>query len=108
MEKTINKSNSIRKAAEIYENDSNLFLRHAVTLHNIYHISITNYLTNKTKSAPNYFVIYQKLTPVEKNILKQHIFRTYNADFSLSIQHLNHYINEILRMRDSIATIDYH
>jgi hypothetical protein len=70
MEKIINKLNSIREAAEAYENDFNLFLRRAAILHNIHHISITNYLTNKIKSAPNHFIIYQKLTPVEENILE--------------------------------------
>jgi hypothetical protein len=58
MEKIINKSNFIREIAEIYENDPNLFLRRAIILHNIYYISIINYLTNKIKPAPNYFIIY--------------------------------------------------
>jgi hypothetical protein len=70
MEKTINKSNSIREAAEAYENDPNLSLRRAAILYNVHHISITNYFTNKTKPAPDHFVIYQKFTPVEENILK--------------------------------------
>jgi hypothetical protein len=70
MEKVINKSNSIREAAETYENDPNLSLRRAATLHNVHHISITNYLTNKTKPAPDHFVTYQKLTPVEENVLE--------------------------------------
>jgi hypothetical protein len=70
MEKAINKSNSIREAAEAYENDPNLSLRRAAILYNIHYISITNYLTNKIKSASNYFIIYQKFTPVEENILK--------------------------------------
>jgi hypothetical protein len=85
MEKTINKSNSIRETAEVYENDSNLSLRRAATLYNVHYISIINYFTNKIKPAPDYFVTYQKLTSVEENILKQYIFRTYNADFPLSI-----------------------
>jgi hypothetical protein len=108
MEKVINKSNSIRKIAEAYENNSNLFLRRAAILHNIHYISIINYLTNKIKSAPNYFVIYQKLISVEENILEQHIFRAYNADFSLSIQYFNDCINEILQMKNNIATVNYH
>jgi hypothetical protein len=70
MKKAINKSNSIREAAEAYENDSNLSLRRAATLYNIHHTSITNYLTNKIKSAPDHFVTYQKFTPVEENVLK--------------------------------------
>jgi hypothetical protein len=108
MKKAINKSNSIRGAAEAYENDLNLFLRRAAILPNIHYTSITNYLTNKIKPAPNHFVIYQKFKPVEENILKQHILRAYNAGFPLSIQHLNHCINEILRMRGNIAIINYH
>jgi hypothetical protein len=90
MKKAINKSNSIREAAKAYENDSNLFLRRAAILHNVYHISITNYLRNKIKSAPDHFIIYQKFTPVEENILEQYIFRTYNAGFSLPIQYFNY------------------
>jgi hypothetical protein len=93
MKKIINKSNSIREAAEAYENDSNLFLRRAAILYNIHYISITNYFTNKTKPAPDHFIIYQKLTPVEENILKQHILRAYNTGFPLSIQHLNYWIS---------------
>jgi hypothetical protein len=58
MEKAINKSNSIREAAEAYENDPNLFLRRAAILHNVHYTSITNYLTNKIKPAPNHFVTY--------------------------------------------------
>jgi hypothetical protein len=58
MEKAINKSNSIREAAEAYKNDPNLSLRRAATRHNIHHISITNYLTNKTKPAPDHFITY--------------------------------------------------
>jgi hypothetical protein len=71
MEKTINKSNFIREAVEIYENDFNLFLRRAAILYNAYYISITSYLTNKIKPAPNYFIIYQKLTPVEESVFEQ-------------------------------------
>jgi hypothetical protein len=108
MEKAINKSNSIREAAEVYENDPNLSLRRAATLHNVHHTSITNYLTNKIKPAPDHFVTYQKLTPVEESVLEQHILRAYNAGFPLSIQHLNHCTNEILRMRGSTATVGYH
>jgi hypothetical protein len=74
MEKAINKSNSIREAAEAYENDSNLFLRRAAILYNIYYISITNYFTNKIKPALDHFIIYQIFTPVEENILEQYIF----------------------------------
>jgi hypothetical protein len=70
MEKVINKSNFIREIAEFYENDPNLFLRRAVILYNIYYISIINYLTNKIKFVSNYFIIYQKFTPVEENILE--------------------------------------
>jgi hypothetical protein len=70
MKKIINKSNSIREAAEIYENDPNLFLCRGAILYNIYYISITNYLTNKIKFVSDYFIIYQKLTPIEKNILE--------------------------------------
>jgi hypothetical protein len=70
MEITINKSNFIREASEIYENDPNLSLRRAAILYNIHHISITNYLTNKIKPAPDHFIIYQKLTSVEENVLE--------------------------------------
>jgi hypothetical protein len=85
MEKVINESNSIREAAEVYENDLNLFQRRAATLYNVYHTSITNYLTNKIKVASDHFVTYQIFTPVEENVLEQHILRAYNADFPLSI-----------------------
>jgi hypothetical protein len=70
MKKITNKSNFIREATEAYENDPNLFLRRAATLYNIYYISIINYFTNKIKSVSDHFIIYQKFTPVEKNILE--------------------------------------
>jgi hypothetical protein len=70
MEKAINKSNSICKTAEDYENDPNLSLRRAAILYNVHYISITNYLTNKTKPAPDHFIIYQKLTPVDESVLE--------------------------------------
>jgi hypothetical protein len=93
MKKVINKLNFIREAAEAYENDLNLSLRRAATLHNVHYISITNYFTNKIKPAPDYFITYQKITLIEENILEQYIFRAYNIGFPLSIQYFNYWIS---------------
>jgi hypothetical protein len=91
MKKSLNKSKAIREAVEAYENDENLSMRAAATLH------FKNYLDNKTKPAPDQFASYRKLSPIEECVLEQLIFRAYNAGFPLTIRHLNDCANEILR-----------
>jgi hypothetical protein len=108
MEKALNKSEAIKKAVETYKNDENLSMRAAARMHDCDPKSISNYLKDKIKSAPDYFVIYQKFSPIEENILARHIIRAYNSEFLLTIQHLNDYANELLRKKDINAIIDYH
>jgi len=69
---------------------------------------IANYLNSKIKSAPDCFVFYQKLSPVEEKVLAQYIIRAYNLGFLLTIQHLNDYANELLRMKDVNIIVGYH
>jgi hypothetical protein len=69
MEKTFNKSENIRKAAETYKNDSELSLRNAIEFYFYALQLIINYLNNKHRSAPNVYIFSQRLTSVEESVL---------------------------------------
>ena len=56
--KTLNKSENIQKTAEAYKNNSNLSIRRAAAIHNMISNSDNNYLSGKTKPAPDYFTSY--------------------------------------------------
>jgi hypothetical protein len=85
MEKTLNKSENIRKTVEIYKNDSELSLRDITKFYPYTSQSIINYLNNKYRLTPNVYASSQRLTPVEKNILIVYIIQTYRSDFALII-----------------------
>ncbi len=108
MKKALNKSEAIQKAIEAYKNNDTLNIRAVARLYGYSDKSIANHLNNKIKPASDYFVSYQKPSPVEEKILTQHIIRAYNSGFLLTIQHLNDYANELLRIKDVNTTINYH
>jgi len=83
-------------------------MRPATRLYSYSDKSIANHLNNKIKSTPDYFISYQKLSPVEEKILTQHIIRTYNSSFPLTIQHLNNCANELLRIKGVNTIINYY
>jgi len=58
MNKALNKSENIQKAAEAYKNDPNLNIRRAAAIYNITPNSVSNYLNSRIKSAPDYFTSY--------------------------------------------------
>jgi hypothetical protein len=108
MEKAPNKSEATKKAVEAYKNNENLSMRAAVRMYGCNPKLISNHLNSKTKPAPDYFIIYQKLSPIEENVLAQHIIRAYSLEFPLTIQYLNNCANKLLRKKDINATINYH
>ncbi len=69
MKKALNKSEAIQKAVEAYKNDDIFNIRAAARLYGYSDKSIANYLNNKIKPAPDYFISYQKLSPIEEKIL---------------------------------------
>jgi hypothetical protein len=99
MKKSLDKADSIQKAAEAYKIDPNLSLRAAATIHKVAPQSVINYLNAKTKPAPDIFGSYQKLSPIEESVLVEHCVRGYNSGFPLTIRHLNDCANEFLRMK---------
>ena len=108
MKKALNKSEAIQKTVEAYKNNNTLNIRSAARLYSYNDKSITNHFNNNIKPAPDYFISYQKLSPVKEKILAQHIIRAYNSDFPLTIQHLNNYANELLRIKGVNTTVSYH
>ncbi len=100
MNKALNKSENIQKAAEAYKNDPNLNIRRAAAIHNMAPNSVSNYLNSRTKPAPDYFTFYQKLSLIKENILVEHVIRGYYLNYLLTIPHLNDYANELLRMKN--------
>jgi hypothetical protein len=96
MKKTFNKSEAIKKAVETYKNDENLNMRAAARIHGCDSKLISNHFKGKIKSISDYFVIYQKFSPIEENMLARYIIRTYNSEFSLIIQYFNDCTNELL------------
>ncbi len=69
MKKAFNKFEVIQKAVEVYKNNDIFSMRAAARLYGCSDKSIANHLNNKIKSAPDYFVSYQKLSSIEENIL---------------------------------------
>ncbi len=88
IEKALNKSKKIQKAAEAYKNDENLIIRSAAAIYNVHHSLISNYLNNETKPAHDCYTSYQKRILIKENILAQYTLRAYNSDFPLIIRHL--------------------
>ncbi len=58
MNKALNKSENIQKAAEAYKNDPNLNIRRAAAIYNMAPNSVSNYFNGRIKSAPDCFVFY--------------------------------------------------
>jgi len=108
MNKALNKSENIQKAAEAYKNDLNLNIRRAVVIHNIAPNSVSNYLNGRTKPAPDYFTSYQKLSSIKESVLVEYIIRGYYSDYLLTIPHLNDCANEFLRMKGISDIINVH
>jgi len=69
MKKVFNKSKVIQKAIKVYKNNDTLNIRAAARLYDYSDKSIANHLNSKIKPAPDCFVSYQKLSPVEEKVL---------------------------------------
>ncbi len=108
MNKALNKSEAIKKAAEVYKNNLNLSFRRAAIIHDVAPNSIRNYLNGQTKPTPDYFASYQKLSPIEESVLVEHIMRGYHLGYPLTIPHLNDCANELLRIKGINDTVNYH
>ena len=108
MEKSLKKSEQIKKAVEAYNNDAELSYRAAANIHGVSPQSIINHLKGKNQPAPDTFITSQKLTPIEESVLVRHSLRAYESGFPLSIKHLDDCANEILRNRGSNERIGYH
>ncbi len=65
MKKTFNKSKAIQKTVETYKNNDILSIRAATRFYDYSDKSIANHLNNKIKPTPDYFIFYQKLSPIE-------------------------------------------
>src|SRR6266498_3836271 len=105
MNKALNKSENIQKAAEAYKNNPNLSIRRAAAIYNVAPNSVSNYLNGRTKPAPDYFTSYQKLSSIEESVLVEHIMRGYHSNYLLTIPHLNDCANELLRMKGVSDTV---
>ncbi len=58
MKKALNKSEAIQKAVEVYKNDDTFNMRAVARLYGYSDKLTANYLNNKIKPAPDYFVSY--------------------------------------------------
>ena len=58
MKKILNKSEAIQKTVEVYKNNNTLNIRAAARFYDYSDKSIANYLNDKIKSTPDYFISY--------------------------------------------------
>ena len=71
------KANNILKAVEAYEaKDSDLLMRRVAALFYYFPVLIFNYINARkdVQYLPDLVIKYQKLTPIEETILKDHIY----------------------------------
>ncbi len=108
MNKALNKSEAIKKAAEAYKNDPNLSFRRAAAIHDVAPNSIRNYLNGQTKPTFDCFVSYQKLSLIEESVLVEYIMRGYYLGYPLTIPYLNDCVNELLQMKDVNDIVGYY
>ncbi len=72
MQKAINKTITIKKAALIYQNNPSLSYRSAAKIYKISTQSVIRYYNGEIISTPNIFITNQKLSPVEEAVLIKH------------------------------------
>jgi hypothetical protein len=85
MEKSLNTSENIRKAIEIYKNNPKFTIRSDATIYHYISQLIINRLTEKYRLISNIYISSQRLTSVEKYILIIYISQTYRSDLALII-----------------------
>jgi hypothetical protein len=96
------KANNILKAVKAYETeDSDLSMRRAAALFHCSITSISNHIKerNDVQYLPDLTIKYQKLTPIEKAVLKDHIHDYFQSKLSLTPQLLREYANELCRAK---------
>jgi hypothetical protein len=108
MSNALKKTESIRKAVEIYETNSIFGTRGAATLYEYLHQSICNHLNGKNGPASNAFISRQKIWPIEESVLVEYCIRNFKTGFPMIIQYFNEYANELLKARNSEDTVDYY
>jgi hypothetical protein len=81
MKKSLKKSESIRRAVEIYKNDPKLTIRKVATIYQYTPQSGLNHLHDQIQDAPRFCVSPQKITSVEENILIEYIIRNFKLNF---------------------------
>jgi hypothetical protein len=69
MEKSLNKSENIRKTTEVYKNNPKFTIRSAATIYHYISQSIINRLTEKYRPISNIYASSQRLIFIEKYIL---------------------------------------
>jgi hypothetical protein len=69
MEKSLNKSENIRKIIEIYKNNPKFIIRFAAIIYYCISQSIINRLTEKYRSVSNIYASSQRLIFVEKYVM---------------------------------------
>jgi hypothetical protein len=73
MEKSLNKSENIRKTIEIYKNDPKFIIRFAATIYYYIPQSIINRLIEKYGSVSDIYAFSQYLISLEKYVLITYI-----------------------------------
>ncbi len=69
MKKVLNKSEAIQKTVKTYKNNNTFNMRVVAHLYDYSDKSIANHFNGKIKSTPDYFISYQKLSPIEEKVL---------------------------------------
>jgi intergrase/recombinase len=102
------KANNILKAVEAHEaEDSDLLMRRAAALFHCSPASISNHINARkdVQYLPDLAVEYQKLTPIEEAVLKDHIHDCFQSGLSLSPKLLREYVNELCRAKGDFEEV---
>ncbi len=109
LSKTNIKANNIFKAVEAYEaKDSNLLIQRAAALFHYSSTSISNHINARkdVQYLPDLTIKHQKLTPIEKATLKDHIYDYFQSGLSLTPKLFREYANELYRAKGDDKEIE--
>jgi hypothetical protein len=77
MQKAIQKAKAIQEAALAYKNDSSLSYRKAAQIYGVAPNSVINWCLNEITPASDYFIINQKISPIEEAVLIKYSVKCY-------------------------------
>jgi hypothetical protein len=101
MDPSMTKSERILAAVEAYNNDPERSLRELSGIYHINRQTLANHIKGKSKTAVDYGVTKQRLTPAGEMVVAETIQLAYRQAFPLTIASIHEMANEILRGKGS-------